>query len=70
MAAPQQPSRALADVAAAGDRAATLKALRDSLAVDLDTCDSMRDKAALSARFLDVLAQIDALPAEEEGHGP
>ena len=38
-----------------------LKALRDYLADELDVCESARDKASLSLRFVDVLEQIDEL---------
>lgn len=57
----------LAAVARAGNRAETLRALRDRLAAELDDCDSKRDVAALSQRLMDVLAQIAELPAEKEG---
>lgn len=53
-------------VAAAGDRLATLRALRDYLAEALDDTDSARDQAALSARLSDVLIQIDELAPPEE----
>lgn len=46
------------DATKTGDRRTALVALRDQLAVDLDECASMRDKAALAQRFLDVLEQI------------
>jgi hypothetical protein len=42
-------------------RLATLKALRDRLASDLDLCASARDVASLSQRLMDVLVQIDEL---------
>lgn len=45
------------------DRLASLKALRDRLAVDIDECESARDVAALSNRLMEVLAQIDELEA-------
>jgi hypothetical protein len=51
----------LTEAARSDDRLRALKTLRDSLAADLDACASMRDKAALSQRFMDVLEQIDAL---------
>ena len=38
-----------------------LEALRDYLAAELDVCESARDKASLSLRFVDVLEQIDEL---------
>lgn len=49
----------LTTAAAADDRLAGLRALRDSLAVRLDGCTSDRDYAALSQRFMDALKQID-----------
>ena len=42
-----------------GDRVASLRALRDVLAASIDGSDSGRDVAALAARLMDVLAQID-----------
>ncbi len=51
----------LAEAAATGSRLTALRALRDSLAADLDGCQSLRDKASLSQRFMDTLAQIDEL---------
>lgn len=51
----------LADTAADGDRLATLQALRDRLASDLDECHSARDVASLAQRLMDVLTQIDGL---------
>ena len=55
-------------IAKAGDRLATLRALRDYLARALDDTDSARDQASLSARLTDVLIQIQELtpPNEEE----
>lgn len=51
-------------------RLAALQALRKMLAADLDNCDSMRDKAALSRRFMDCVAQIEAIEkAEPEAKG-
>ena len=47
--------------AAPGGRLAGLIALRDRLAVEIDSCDSARDVAALSRQFTDVLAQVDEL---------
>ncbi|PIJ37091.1 hypothetical protein BMW24_003525 [Mycobacterium heckeshornense] len=38
-----------------------MRALRDKLAAEIDGCESSRDVAALSARLMDVLAQIDAV---------
>ena len=36
-----------------------LQAVRDQLAADLESCDSMRDRAALYARLVDVLKTIE-----------
>ena len=46
-------------------RLAGLTALRDRLASEIDQCDSSRDVAALSIRFMDVLKQIDELNGAE-----
>ena len=51
----------LEQVARRGDRLKSLEALRDYLARSLDETESARDRAALAARFADVLAQIDEL---------
>jgi hypothetical protein len=50
----------LTATARAGVRLDTLRALRDRLSEEIDTCDSKRDVAALSQRLMDVLEQIDA----------
>jgi len=42
-------------------RLAGLVALRDRLALELDTAEQSRDVAALSRQFSDVLLQIDEL---------
>lgn len=57
----------LAGVAQEGDRLATLEALRDRLASEIDDCDSKRDLAALALRLTDVLEQIDELDARRPG---
>jgi hypothetical protein len=42
--------------------------VRDQIAADLDVCAAMRDRAALYARLVDVLARIDELaPATPKG---
>lgn len=60
-------SPSLIDAAASGDRPATLRALRDRLAVEIQTCDSARDIAALSRQLTDVLNQLESLPKPAEG---
>ena len=47
----------LANVAQGGDRLATLEALRDRLAREIDDCAYTRDLPALMLRFTDVLAR-------------
>ena len=54
-------SEGLVGAAGSGDRLAALRALRDRLAADLDVCESARDVAALSQRFMDTLAQIETI---------
>lgn len=51
-----------------GDRRATLLALRDRLADELDSCDSKRDVAALALRLQSVLAELAEIP--EKGLEP
>jgi hypothetical protein len=54
-------SASIAAAAEKGDRAATLEALRDRLAREIDQADSPEDVAVLSARLTDVLAQLAAI---------
>ena len=53
------PPEPLLPVAAGGDYLATLEALRDRVAAQIDATDSARDVAALSQRLLDVPAAIE-----------
>lgn len=56
--------------AASGDRLATLRDLRDVLALTIVETDSARDVAALSRQLTDVLEQIDTvLKADPEKKG-
>ena len=58
----------LRESAASGKRLDALADLRDVLAERIESCDSLRDLAALSARLQSVLAEIDELqPAEQKG---
>ena len=52
----------LARIAAAGDRIATLEAIRDRIAQDIDDCTDERALPNLVLRLTDVLSQIDSLP--------
>lgn len=52
-------SDGLVGAAASGVRLDALRALRDELARDYVSCDSLRDKAALSQRLMDCLKQIE-----------
>ncbi len=56
--------QSLAVVVATGERLASLRALRDRLAADLDACGSARDVVGLAGRLTDVLAQIEAAERE------
>ena len=53
----------LVSAAASGDRRKTLEALRDKLAGSVAECESGRDVAALSKRLMEVMKELDALPA-------
>lgn len=55
----------IADAAASGIHLDTLRALRDRIASDIDTCESARDVAALSQRLMDLLKQIAEIEAAE-----
>jgi hypothetical protein len=60
-------SDGLAGVLAGGNTRASLVALRDFLARSLEECESKRDQAGLTARLMDVMDRIAALPAPLEG---
>lgn len=54
--------------AVSSDKVKALEAVRDSVVADLEVCSTMRDRAALYLRLLDVMARLDeARPAETEG---
>lgn len=53
------------EAAKSGDKRALLEATRDKLAYAVDTCDSMRDLAALTKRLIEVTEQLASLPSEE-----
>jgi hypothetical protein len=56
------------EVVAAGETLAALEAMRDQIAIDLQSCESMRDKAALYLRLDGVLKSIDEIrPAIVKG---
>jgi len=60
----------LSESAAAGDRLQTLRDLRDLLAQQIQSCDSLRDLSSLSGRLQAVLAEIaDLEPKKAEGDG-
>ena len=60
----------LSESAASGSRLRALHDLRDLLARNIESCDSLRDLAALSGRFQAVLSEIDELtPKEAVGDG-
>ena len=49
-----------------GDRYATLVAMRDKIAETIDGTESGRDIAALTKRLAEVMAEIDAIPKDEQ----
>ena len=53
----------LAKAASSGDRRKTLECLRDELAATIEACESGRDIAALSKRLMEVMDELDQLPA-------
>jgi len=59
----------LASVAAAGVRVATLEALRDRLALEIDAGESARDVSSLSQRLMDVLTEIADLAPPVKAKG-
>jgi hypothetical protein len=60
----------LRESAESGDRLATLRDLRDLLALQIEACESLRDLAALSGRFQSVLEEIAKLePKQPAGDG-
>lgn len=62
----QKQPKSVTEATREDNRLESLKALRDTLARAIDSCDSLRDLAALSARLTDVLAQIEAIPNKAE----
>lgn len=52
----------LTEAAASGNKRETLTALRDAIALTIETCESGRDMAALSKRLMEVMQEIDDLP--------
>ena len=56
----------LIEYAKSGDKRKTLEALRDKLAETIVSCESGRDLAALSRRFIDVIDELDSMPKEKE----
>ena len=63
-------AQTLSEAAATNSRRDTLVALRDKLAVAIESCDSGRDIAALSKRLMEVMGELDALPDPSAGKNP
>lgn len=55
------PPMSFPEVIAAGVTLASMEAVRNQIAADLEQCESMRDKAALYLRLADVLRTIEEL---------
>lgn len=58
---------ALVEVACTGDQLATLRALRDRIALTIDETESARDVAALARRLQEVMAAIERLDPSKRG---
>ena len=56
----------LVTAARSGDKRATLIALRDKLAETIQNCDSGRDMASNTKRLMEVMAELEMMPAPEE----
>jgi hypothetical protein len=54
------------NAAETGDRLTILEALRCRLAADIDQAEKPQDVAALTLRFTDILAQIEAIPTTRQ----
>lgn len=54
--------------AKSGDMRNLLKETRDKLAYAVDTCESMRDLAALTKRLIEVTEMLAALPSEDNSN--
>ena len=59
----------LTDASGTNDTLAQLVELRKILAVAIDGCESNRDLAALSRRYMGVICEIDARVRAEEENG-
>jgi hypothetical protein len=57
-------SEPLADVVKHGDRRASLEAIRDRVALELESAGG-RDVAALAKQLTDVIRELDSLPNSE-----
>lgn len=68
--AAETPSEGLLAAARSDDRLRALKALRDRLATEIEGCESKRDMASLSLRFMDAVEQIEALEADKPAEQP
>lgn len=56
----------LIEAAKSGDKKEALIALRDKLAETIDRCESGRDMAANTKRFMEVITEIDRINNAEE----
>ena len=56
----------LLEAAQSGDKRATLLALRDKLAQTIENCESGRDMAANTKRLMEVIGELEKLPAPNQ----
>lgn len=62
----KKTEQGIAEIAKSGDRLETLIALRDLLALRLQTSDSDRDISSMSRRLMQTIAEIEVLQKEKE----
>lgn len=63
---PPEASQSVSDAASSGDRRATLIAMRDRLALDIDSNSTTpRDRATLTKQMQEVLKDLESLKAPD-----
>ena len=58
-------TKTLTEAAKSGNKLDTLVALRDSIAANVEHCESGRDLAALSKRLMEVMNEIEQIQAAQ-----
>lgn len=55
-------SNSVYEAVKSNDKRATLIAMRDKIAMTIDTCESGRDMASLTKRLSEVIGELETLP--------